>query len=705
MMSPSPLAALVLLSLASVARLRAEDPQRKPDPDPEPPRFADTVDVEAELPAVPPSSTTATKVPVPVQDLPVSVSVVPGRLLVDQDAFVLSDGLKNVSGINVGTGFGVFDFFVIRGFDSLANGLVLADGVREPESTLYPLYNVRQIEVVKGATFIYGANSLAGTVNLVRKQPVRKHFADASLTYGRFGTFEAAVDGNVAKEDGSLAFRVNGVYQGTNQYRDLPEGSLGAINPALLWRPDDKTRLSVNFEYARSHQSPDSGIPFVGDSLAPVPRTTSYQSPYDDSTQDVSRLRFDAARQLGERFTLRNKFYYTEMHWDSQGTLVSGVFPFPDGSLQVGRVLTILDDRQKICGDQLEALVSFKTGSVRHDLLGGFEYTWLRDPFKQDVAFIPTVPLLDPVDTGAYPIVPVPPLGLAGDSTANVLAPYFVDRMTLSKKWQLTAGGRLDAISYDDPVNATNRDDTQFNPLGGLVFSARSDLSFYVSGGTAFAPPSTQVIGPRDPEESWQAEVGAKLGFLSGKGFATLAFYNLQKNNIAIPDATGLTRQQGDQRSRGIELEVSTEPIKGWVAYGSYAYDDAELTSFAEMVQIGQGPTDFLVIDRSGNQAPLAPRHIGNLWTSRQFKNGLGLAAGLRFASSQFISEDNRYSIGSYVTVDAALSYRVGRLRAAVNLRNLTGTEYETRGFGSVSAIPARPFEVLGRIELGFGSR
>ena len=122
-------------------------------------------------------------------------------------------------------------------------------------------------------------------------------------------------------------------------------------------------------------------------------------------------------------------------------------------------------------------------------------------------------------------------------------------------------------------------------------------------------------------------------------------------------------------------------------------------------MRIGLGPADFLVIDRSGNRAPLAPRHIGNLWTSRQFPNGLGLAAGLRFVGAQFVSEDNRYSVDSYVTVDAAVSYRVGRLRAAVNLRNLTGTEYETRGFGAISAIPARPFEVLGRIELGFGSR
>jgi outer membrane receptor protein involved in Fe transport len=321
------------------------------------------------------------------------------------------------------------------------------------------------------------------------------------------------------------------------------------------------------------------------------------------------------------------------------------------------------------------------------------------------VAFLPLVPLANPVDNGGYPIVPIPPLGMAGDSTAKVLAPYVVDRMTLSKRWQLTAGARLDSLDYDDQPNDTSRDDTKVNPMGGLVFSPRHDLSFYVSAGTAFGPPSTQVIGPRDPEESWQVEAGAKAGFLSGKGLATVSVYHLERDNIAIPDSSGFTRQQGDERSRGFELELSAEPAKGWVAYGSYAYNDADLTRFAEIVRTGQGPTDFVVVDRSGNRAPLAPRHIGNLWTSRQFENGLGLAAGLRFVSSQFISEDNRFAIDSYVTVDAIVSYRIGRVRAAVNLKNLTGTEYESRGFGAVSAVPGRPFEVLGRIELGFGSR
>ena len=236
-----------LLALGFPAALASpQDPVGKEPPEASAARRQETIDVEAELPALPPSSTAATRLPVPVKDLPLTVSVVPARLLRDQAAFVLTDALRNASGVNVATGFGVFDFFTIRGFDSLTGGLVLTDGVAEPESTFYPLYNVRQVEVLKGpAAFLYGGNPLAGAVQLVRKQPAGGRFGQAALAYGRFGTFEAALDGNAATSDGKVAFRLNGVWQGTEQYRDLDRGSIAAVNPTVSWRPDDKTRLGL----------------------------------------------------------------------------------------------------------------------------------------------------------------------------------------------------------------------------------------------------------------------------------------------------------------------------------------------------------------------------------------------------------------------------------------------------------------------------
>jgi outer membrane receptor protein involved in Fe transport len=63
---------------------------------------------------------------------------------------VLGDALHNVSGVNAQTGFGVFDYFIIRGFESLTNNLVLTDGAAEPEVTFYNMYNIERVELLKG---------------------------------------------------------------------------------------------------------------------------------------------------------------------------------------------------------------------------------------------------------------------------------------------------------------------------------------------------------------------------------------------------------------------------------------------------------------------------------------------------------------------------------------------------------------------------
>jgi outer membrane receptor protein involved in Fe transport len=278
-----------------------------------------------------------------------------------------------------------------------------------------------------------------------------------------------------------------------------------------------------------------------------------------------------------------------------------------------------------------------------------------------------------------------------------------VDRLALSKKLQAFVGSRLDTLDYDEPVNATERNETRLNPLLGVVFSPSDPLALHLSWGTAFAPPSSLVVGPREPEQSRQLEAGAKLKFLNGRAFAGLAIYQLERDNIAIPDATGITRQNGDQRSRGIELETSSEIVKGWLAYATYAFTDAELLRFSEIVPLQ--PPDYVVVDHAGKRSAFAPRHLFGLWTTRRFDNGFALSLGLRALSDQFISEDNRFRIDGYATLDAGISYAAKPARFSMTFKNLTGTEYETRGFGAVSAIPARPFELVCRVEFSVGER
>ena len=679
---------------------KSDDKSKEPSAEEtKPPRFEERVLVEGSVEAIPTLETTFAKIPVSRHSTPASVGVVPRFLFERQNATVLGEALQNVSGVNVATGFGVFDFFTVRGFDSLDTSLIMTDGAFEPESTFYQLYNVERVEVLKGpAAFLYGGNPLSGTVNLIRKQPVAKNLADLKLSLGSFQSFQGTADVNVSRSDGRAALRVNAAYTSSEFYRDDKDNRQFALNPVVYFELNEKTDVTVNFEYVSNEYKPDSGLPLLFNEVPDVPRTRSYQSPLDNSDQTIYRLRADVSSEINEHVTLRDKFYLTDLDWQSDGTLLVGAFPNAAGRVDVFRNLTLLDDRQKVVGNQLEALVSFTTGGVEHRALIGFEVSRLADEFTLDVGFLPTIDLFDPVETAVEPVFLIPGLSTAADARNVTLAPYFVDHISFSPQVELFVGGRWDSLDYEDVVTDTARDATAFSPMLGGVFMPRPSVSIYASYSEAFAPPSSRVIGEREPEEAWQFEAGLKKQFAGGRSNATVAFYNLQRDKIAIPDAGGFTQQTGNQRSRGLEVEVTTQVSGTWFSFITYSLNDSELTEFAESVFTGAIPP-FVTLERSGNIAPFAPRHIFNLWTMQEFASGLGLGGGARYVGRQFIAPDNIFEIPGYFTLGANVYYRVGQWKLSLNLNNLTNRAFETRGFGNSAVIPADPFAAYASIQ------
>ena len=652
--------------------------------------------------AIPRANAIATKTPLPLRKTPLSVGIVPQALIEAQDGATLSDALANVSGVGVHTNFGVHDLFYLRGFDSLANGLVLSDGAPEPEATFYQLYNVARVEALKGpGAFLYGGNPLSGTINLVRKRPVpASHFARVNASVGSFSTYRATLDA------GRDAWRVNALWQDSEGYRDGKNSSIVAVNPTLRLDLSEHSTLHLDYEYLTSEHRSDSGLPIVNGALPDVPRTRSYQSPFDLSTQTIQRVRADYEWRLTPNFTLRDKLYYTRLNWPSQGTLFNGAFPNAAGSLDLARTLLDLDDQQRIVGNQLEGLLALQTGGIEHQLLLGVEIAHHADDFTLDVAVLSLVDLFTlnatlppnlapfmPAEAGTDSLrVPLPDQATAGETAAQLLASYFVDRIIVSPQFELLLGGRFDRIDYEDVLTATEREYRQVSPMLGAVFAPSPSLSLYANAGRAFAPPSAQVVGDRDPEESAQYEIGAKAALLNGHLNVNLAAFHLDKERIAIPDDNGITQQLGDQRTRGLELELATRQSQ-WYAQGTYALLNAELTRFRESVFVPIAdvfvPQTF---DRTGNVPAFAPEHLLTLWAARDLGENLTVAAGLRYVDSQFVAEDNVYEIDGALTLDCGLTYRRGPGLLRLNLKNATGREYETRGFGSTSVIPAAPF-------------
>jgi outer membrane receptor protein involved in Fe transport len=110
---------------------------------------------------------------------------------------------------------------------------------------------------------------------------------------------------------------------------------------------------------------------------------------------------------------------------------------------------------------------------------------------------------------------------------------------------------------------------------------------------------------------------------LSDRLSATLAFYELTRTNVLIddPNNPGFSIQTGEQRSRGIDLNIGGEILPGWNIIAGYAYTDAQITEDedAELV---------------GNQLNNTPENAFNLWTTYEIQTGglQGLGFGLGYS-------------------------------------------------------------------------
>lgn len=684
-------------------RAEGEEQRRQEEPEFRHIRF---IFVEGSLPYVPSSNTIAAKLPLELRLTPFNVGSVTDALYGEQYGQVLSDALVNISNINRQPGFGVHDFFIIRGFDSLSSGLILTDGASEPEATFYQLYNVEAVEVLKGPSgFLYGSNPLAGTVNLVRKQPLPRTSTTVTGAAGSYQNLQGTLDFNYAGPTGEYAFRLNGLFRDAGSYRDDKDSQTWAVNPAFVWNGDERGTLNLSFEAAGADFIPDSGLPLYFNEVPDVPRQRNYQAPFDTSEQDIYRFQADYQVDVNDWLSLRNKFYTRHLDWLSAGTLFVGVFPIPEfgpGGFPIGfneevvRNLIVLDDRQQYLGNQLEGIMNVSTGPVDHNLLVGFELTRFTDAYTFDVAMLPNIDLYEPVETAQPPLQFLPGQSLAGDSRSLVAAPYAIDQVWFSEQFQILVGARLDYIDFQDDIGGVARTDTEVSPMLGAVFAPSEQVSLFVNTSRSFAPPVARVQdGERSPEEGRQIEGGIKLELLDRRAKASFAVYQLERSNIAIPDDNGFTQQVGDQRSRGLEADFAFEARRGLRGVTSYAFNDSELTNFTERVRdFTTFPPREITVDRSGNTAAFAPRHIFDFWISQRFDSGLGVGGGGRYVSQQFVAEDNEFVIDGVLTFDAAASYSFGTWQVQLNLKNLTNREYLGRAFGANSVIPSTPITV-----------
>jgi iron complex outermembrane receptor protein len=129
---------------------------------------------------------------------------------------------------------------------------------------------------------------------------------------------------------------------------------------------------------------------------------------------------------------------------------------------------------------------------------------------------------------------------------------------------------------------------------------------------------------PLPPQSAQQWEVGAKTEFLDGRLRATLAYFDLTKQNVATVDfqhqtecgGGGCSRAVGEARSKGPELDIQGEILPGWNVIATYANQDVRVTKSSNA-----SGTDFFGFE-VGNRLEFVPRNIGSVWNTYEIQQG-----------------------------------------------------------------------------------
>ena len=225
----------------------------------------------------------------------------------------------------------------------------------------------------------------------------------------------------------------------------------------------------------------------------------------------------------------------------------------------------------------------------------------------------------------------------------------------------------------ESDLDYTDRD---FTWQTGVMYQFENGLSPYVSYSTSFVPvqQTTSANGPLDPITAEQYEVGLKYEPKGWNTMFTAAVFDLRKeNDVYFEAAINDYRQVGESRSKGVELEVSSDISANLNITAAYTYTDARVTKDA--------PGSLI----EGNQMTGVPRNQASIWANYRFLDGalrgLRLGGGVRHFDSTFAytaeSLYGKLDTGDVTLVDAAIGYDIDENWSVdLNAKNVFDQEY-----------------------------
>jgi len=660
------LALSLSLALAAPLSLRAAPPEANAQAAPDVARLAPVV-------------VTATKQSAAEQVTPASVTVIDG-LAVEREGL---DSLYDVAYRSPNVYFTSFTqntpSITIRGLgfsddesDSTSTS-ALIDGVPMTVTTLGQLFDVQQIEVLRGPqSTLYGQNSMGGLVAVRTRDPGFEFGGNAQVEYATGNRRRETAGLDIPLSD-RTAIRIAGGADNADGYvkndaldRDNTGGWRSRFGRIKFLHVDDaggEWRLGVHGVNTKGGNDF-----FTTRSLADDHHSANGDAGQNDLSYTLVTGSYD--RQLANGNRLAVNLGGSRVDWDYW--LPESVF---------GGVSGFNASTEQYSGEA--RLSHTPDGDAGLDWMGGVYASKIRrdSPYTFGMADVFSSVTSARIKGSTAAIFGE--LGWRFNPQWRVAGALRVERDERRMDWRSTqSAGSYSAVetlrSKTHDTVLLPRLTLEYRPDAQQFAWATLARGYKASGFNQYATDSASAAQAYQPEYGNYAELGYRLqGVDETWNVSAVGFYTKLRDQQVVTIGSGgqsLTTNAGRSHNLGMELSGTWRPVRS-----------VDLTAFVGLVKAVYDDYSTGGVDYSGQQFPNTPRQSYGVTAAWRFAPGWEAGLAVRHQGSSNLYPTTTVKNDAYTLLDAQLSYRVDRhWTVGVYGKNLTDRVYYTRALNDL---------------------
>jgi outer membrane receptor protein involved in Fe transport len=651
----------------------------------------------------------------PVMDYAASISVLDSEQIASRTARHLAEVFSLAPNVNYASGASRGRFFQIRGIGERSQfvepvnpsvGLIVdgidLTGIGGAATTL----DIQQVEILRGPQgTLYGANALAGLINMVSGAPTETFYGRVETTLAEYDTktVSAVVSGPFNE---TLGYRVAIQQHNSDGYIDnvhLDREDTDNLDELtargrLRWQP----REDLQVDFSALYVDVDNG--YDAFSLDNTRETLSDEPGHDrlETLAGSMRVQWRASEDYRLIALLSHadsdSEYGFDEDWSFEG--ICDVFDcvFPgyssfDNYLRENRNTSV--DLRYVSDNEPEEtgwVLGLYYRDQQEDLRR--EYSFLSEDFLSD---------FDSRNAAVYGQVEYP---LTGDLT-------------------LVTGLRYEQreAEYSDS------DGAEFSPRENM-WGGRLALEYYTAGDTlvyglisrgykagGFNSNQSLPVADRefDTENLWNYEIGVKGSWWEDRLSAQLALFYQDREDVQTRQSV-VEPNEGDicpcefidyttnaaaGSSQGLEAELNWRATEQVRVYASLGLLESEFEDFESFAHVGADPETGTPFDLGGRDLPHAPNYQYALGTVIQMTEHWYARLEVEGKDEFYFSSRHGARADAYELFNARLGYRGNNWHLVLWGRNLTDRDYQVRGFGSFGNDPRKGYATEPYYQLG----